>query len=59
MGTQIWALAGRGCGDSRKVLANAGSREEVGSLAFSLPFSGFPGRNFRREGLECGLGSIK
>lgn len=30
-----------------KVLANAGSAEEVGSLASSLPFSGLPGRNFR------------
>lgn len=27
-------------------VASAGSREEVGSLAFPLPFSGFPGRNF-------------
>lgn len=59
MGTQIWILAGGGCRDSGKVLANAGGREEVGSLAFSLPFSGFPERNFRGEGLECRLGSLK
>lgn len=58
-GIQIWMLAGSGRGDSGKVLANASSREEVGSLAFSLPFSGFPERNFRGEGLECRLGSLK
>ena len=56
MGTQIRTL---GCGDSGKMLLNAGSREEVGSLAFSLPFSGFPERNFRGEDLECRLGSEK
>jgi hypothetical protein len=38
IGTQIWMLAGPDCRDSGKVLANAGSREEVGPLAFSLPF---------------------
>lgn len=59
MGIQIWMLAGSGCRDSGKVLANASSREEVGSLASSLPFSGFPERNFRGEGLECRLGSLK
>ena len=58
-GTRIWTLAGRGCGDSGKVLANAGSREEVGSLAFSLPFSGFPERHFRGEGLAYRLGSLR
>lgn len=59
MGTQIWTLASSGCRDSGKVLANAGSREEVGSLAFSLPFPRFPERNFRGEALVCRLGSLK
>lgn len=58
-GSQIWMPAGSGCRDSGKVLANASSREEVGSLAFSLPFPGFPERNFRGEGLECRLGSLR
>lgn len=59
MGIRIWMLAGSGCGDSRKLLANAGSREEVGSLASSLLFHGFLGRDFCKEGLECGVGSVK
>lgn len=59
MGTQVRTLASLGCGDSSKVLANAGSREEVGSLAFSLPFLGFPGRNFRGDGLECRFRRLK
>lgn len=59
MGTQIWKLAGSGCGDSRKLLANAGGREEVRSPAFSLPFLGSPGRHFHEKGLECGLESLK
>lgn len=59
MGIQMWRLAGRGRRDSGKVLADASSGEEAGSLAFSLPFSGFPERNFRGEGLECRLGSLK
>ena len=43
----------------QKVLATAGSREEAGPLAFSLPFSGFPERTFRGEGQACRLGSLK
>lgn len=53
---QVWTLvlARRACADGRKVLASAGSREEVGSLAFSLPFSGFPGRNFWGKASDVG-----
>lgn len=58
-GIQIWKLARSGLRDSGKVLASASSGEEVGSLAFSLPFSGFPERNFRGEGLEGRLGNLK
>ena len=59
METQIWTFSGRGCGDSSKVLANVGSREEVESLAFSFPCLGFPGRNFHGDGLECKFRSLK